>query len=246
MKVDGNGTVAPFPGAASSAGLERGERWLAQLELAYLGTLHRDTPLPQREGEQARGGDARAMRAADAPVRVDCTSIPAPATTPMPAWGGLSVAQAVLLPGAPVPPPEGPYAQVAPTRSPADATASEGAGAALAAALPDGTGGRGGEAPAPGVSSAPGKQSPLASAPPRYAKQFMQLSLADPGQAQASVRDASLSGAAAAAVARDVAGQLRSEGVALQRVFVNGRRFDADALGAAIGEPAPFKNHTQE
>jgi len=246
MKVDANGAVAPLPGAASAAGSERGERWLAQLELAYLGTLHRDTPLPQRDGEQARAGDPRAMRAADAPFKLEGASIPAPTTTPAPAWGGLSVAQAVWAPAAPVPPLQGPYADIAPAPSPADATAGEGVGAAHAAALPGGAGSRGCEAPRPDVSSAAGSRSPLAAAAPRYAKQFMQLSLADPAQAQVSVRDASLSSAAAAAVARDVAGQLRSEGVTLQRVFVNGRRFDADALRRAIGEPARFKNHTQE
>ncbi len=74
----------------------------------------------------------------------------------------------------------------------------------------------------------------------------MQLSLADPAQAQASVRDASLSAAGEAAVAHAVAAQLRSDGVVVQRVFVNGRRFDADTLKAADAAPRIFTNHPQE
>jgi hypothetical protein len=39
---------------------------------------------------------------------------------------------------------------------------------------------------------------------------------------------------------------LRSDGVELQRVFVNGRRFEADTLRRAAPLPPIPPNHTQE
>jgi hypothetical protein len=77
-----------------------------------------------------------------------------------------------------------------------------------------------------------------ASALPRYGKQLMQLSLA--GHApQVTLRDASLDAAAAGAVALSLAGELKSQGIALHRVYINGRRFDRAELDSPQATQAP-------
>jgi hypothetical protein len=79
---------------------------------------------------------------------------------------------------------------------------------------------------------------------PRYGRQFMQVSLGD--APEASVRDATLDVQAGDVVAHAVAARLRDEGVALARVFVNGRRIDLAARDRADFPHPPSSNQDLE
>ena len=254
MKVDMSNELGRATGAAPAPGPERGDRWLAQLELAYLGTLHADAPQPRREGSQGRDDAPRSARPPAAQGEGELAAAKPVAAPLVSAWSALSAGQAVLASAAPVPPPGGPYADVATTvaRGTEAFADDDDAGTSdtpRTTTLPDGTGGPASarsRGPAPDAQGMSQMSASVLAETPRYARQFMQLSLADPTQAQASVRDASLSAAGEAAVAHAVTAQLRSDGVAVQRVFVNGRRFDADTLSAANAAPRIFTNHPQE
>lgn len=254
MKVDMSNELARAASAAPAPGPERGDRWLAQLELAYLGTLHADAPLPRREGSEGRDDTPRGARPPAAQDEGQLAAATPVAAPPASAWSALSAGRAVLASAAPMPPPGGPYADVAmvAARGTEAFADDDGAGTSDTTRTTTLSDGAGGAAAARARSLAPDAQglsqasASVVAEPPRYARQFMQLSLADPAQAQASVRDASLSAAGEAAVAHAVAAQLRSDGVVVQRVFVNGRRFDADTLKAADAAPRIFTNHPQE
>jgi hypothetical protein len=79
---------------------------------------------------------------------------------------------------------------------------------------------------------------PAQLAPPRYARQLMQVSLTE--APQVNLRDATLDAVASQAVALSIASELRQQGLALQRIFINGRRYDGAALtGRTTGPSSP-------
>lgn len=71
---------------------------------------------------------------------------------------------------------------------------------------------------------------PLAPAP-RYARQLM--SLTEGEHASVTIRDASLLAAQSESVARSVSLQLQAAGFGVQRIFINGQRFDSTPTGVA-------------
>lgn len=66
---------------------------------------------------------------------------------------------------------------------------------------------------------------------PRYARQLM--SLTEGEHASAAIRDASLSPAESVKVAHNVSIQLHAAGFGVQRIFINGQRFDSTSTGIA-------------
>lgn len=67
---------------------------------------------------------------------------------------------------------------------------------------------------------------------PRYARQLM--SLTDGAHASATIRDASLSAADTQNVAHSVSLQLQAAGFGVQRIFINGQRFDTTPTGSVV------------
>jgi len=246
MRIDANlasgrpGDAAPEPAAQS------GDRWLAQLEKACLGAWHAGSSPAHADG-----------RDADAPPRRDPTpepqagevpDTPRGAAPPALAGSGLPTLQEVLAsaPAALALAPRPAYAGLQLSLAPDVAADAPGDGSVAEAPRPQaaniGTRSTLARGLVPQADDG-GTAGEAAGAPPRYARQFMQLSLTEPERAQASLRDASLSAADAAAVARGVAAQLRSDGVVLQRVFINGRRFD---VAASHGDGAAPERHTNQ
>jgi hypothetical protein len=248
MKIEMPASVAKPPTPGSAPAPESARRWLAQLEGAFIGQLAGDRqdaggPAGDDQGsssspDDAGGADSTAGEGRSAP------------TPPAQASGqGLGVPVAVLATaGMPAPPAacalpsDHPYAglaQAAVGQEPEPAQPTQPARVPTVAARPIGTRTQpvmAHGAPARGETAAP---------PPRYARQFMQLALGD--SPEASVRDAALDDAAGAAVAHAVASRLRGDGIALQRVFVNGRRFDFDpAATPAATQDSPPPGHEQE
>ncbi|MBW8760144.1 MAG: hypothetical protein JF586_21335, partial [Burkholderiales bacterium] len=66
---------------------------------------------------------------------------------------------------------------------------------------------------------------------PRYARQLM--SLTEGAHASATIRDARLSAAESEKVAHSVSLQLQAAGFGVQRIFINGQRFDSTPTGVA-------------
>lgn len=262
MKIDANLVGARLGVGAQEPGSQRGDRWLAQLEKACLGPWNADSSASRDDGElhaPASGGKMPTPSPHDAAdgarVAASATSSaagPAHGAVSTAAWTGLSATRVAATPA-----------------TAASAIAQQaGQAPALASSRPASTGTEAiapdneatitvAPAPAAAIGPAPARARSLAqatstedagaaAAPPRYARQFMQLSLSESGQAQASVRDASLSLEDAAAVAQGVAAQLRSDGVVLQRVFVNGRRFDLHPGPDGHAVPTPDTIPTQE
>ena len=224
MKIDSTiqGDVArSTPGAP--LGDAESARWLAQLEHAYLASLDRQassTPSP-RDGPHAHAGDPSVR---DAPVPLDTGVGPEDGAGPTP--GGQALAARTPIGTSPrqtaIP------ARFATTHD-ACALALESATVSGAAApRPDGADAR---AAARSVTPA-SERTPVL----RYARQRMHLTTSA-DLSQVTVRDAALPSASAEGVARAIAAQLRDDGRASVRVFVNGRRFDFTSH-ADPGDPA--------
>ena len=220
----------------------QGQRWLAELEQAYLGSMRRSVA--------DTGSAAQAPVASEPAARVSATvGDGAPAAGP---FNGLSAsaaavfgfanassvdmarddgARAAALNTAPAAGPE--QARMArqhsassvqatelastvankPSSAPVLSLQSPSNSAAVSAAL----------AETLDRHAAPHASEAAYTSPVRYAKQFMQITLSQTPQAM--VRDASLTSAEAEAVARSVSQQLLADGTPLQRVFVNGQRY---------------------
>jgi hypothetical protein len=241
MKVfDSNPPPAshPLPGPRQPA--DNGATWQAQLQMAYLCEWREESgrasphPAPSQQPEsRAAGGSA--LHAIHAPFPVMPTaSLPA---SPSPAFAG-APASAPLAP-------DGGWAgafAAAPTntgREPRRAPQAESQSATTqgTAFLPACRGQEETAVARMARAEEPARPGP-ASARPRYGKQLMQLSLA--GNApQVTLRDASLDAAAAGAVALSLASELKSQGIALHRVYINGRRFDHAELDSPQATQAP-------
>ncbi len=263
MKIDANLVGARLGVGAQEPGSQRGDRWLAQLEKACLGPWNADSSASRDDGEShapASGGKTPTPSPHDAAdgarVAVSATSSaagPAHGAVSTAAWTGLSATLVVATPATAA-------SAIAQQAGQAPALASSRPAAAGDEAVAPDNEATITVAPAPVAAIGPNSSrtrslaqatptedaGATAAGPPRYARQFMQLSLSESGQAQASVRDASLSTEDAAAVAQGVAAQLRSDGVVLQRVFVNGRRFDLHPGPDGHAVPTPDTIPTQE
>ena|GEM_PF-7111984 len=87
-----------------------------------------------------------------------------------------------------------------------------------------------GRQPGPGAAAEPaGTPGRPFAAAPRYARRLM--SLTEGEHTSATIRDASLSPADSEGVARSVSLQLQAAGLGVQRVFINGQRFDSTPTG---------------
>lgn len=225
MKID-----AQIPGALPRAvasnptGDAESARWLAQLEHAYLASLAHE-PSPARSRDAGAGapdgrrpaGDDALPPGADARAGGEATPRPDPGFAAAPVSRTPSAAQAMAPAASARPAP--PVAIAAQDADPAPVAAAASTRARPRSAH---------DAPEFIAERMPA---------PRYARQRMQVATSDT-LSQVTLRDATLADADAQGVARAIAAQLRTDGRAAVRVFVNGRRFDF-AGPADPGDPAP-------